>query len=277
MGIKINKQSLKHMSLRSLAAIISTALCAVLAIVVVPKPAEAAALGPCFVSVYTSQDYSEKMFTDMSWNSISGLPPHCKEIRLMKIFGISTGFSDGSYRPTNTVLRQDMAAFLRRTRNYAVDTSRYTRTTTFKDVPVSQIKSNVNHADDVYWLAANGITTGFSDGTFRGTQSVIRQDMAAFLYRAAGSPDYTPSAADKSRFKDVSEHTPHAKEIWWCASNGISTGWDDGTFRPTNTVLRQDMAAFLIRLLELTHSHMRAAADSEDGGGKVCRICGYKW
>ena len=87
---------------------------------------------------------------------------------------------------------------------------------------------------------------------YRGMSSVIRQDMAAFLYRWAGSPEYTPSNADMHRFRDVDGATPHAKEIWWLASTGISEGWlePDGsrTFRGMSPVTLQDMAAFLYRL-----------------------------
>lgn len=87
---------------------------------------------------------------------------------------------------------------------------------------------------------------------YRGMSSVMRQDMAAFLYRWAGSPEYTPSNADMHRFRDVDGSTPHAKEIWWLASTGISEGWleSDGsrTFRGMSPVTRQDMAAFLYRL-----------------------------
>lgn len=87
---------------------------------------------------------------------------------------------------------------------------------------------------------------------YRGMSSVVRQDMAAFLYRWAGSPEYMPSNTDMHRFCDVDRLTPHAKEIWWLASTGISEGWLDSdgsrTFRGMSPVTRQDMAAFLYRL-----------------------------
>ena len=88
---------------------------------------------------------------------------------------------------------------------------------------------------------------------FRGGETVKRQDMAAFLYRWAGSPEYTPTNADKEKFSDVDESTPHAKAIWWLASQKISEGWPtaDGSreFRGMSTVKRQDMAAFMHRLV----------------------------
>ncbi|PST47932.1 hypothetical protein COO72_10540, partial [Bifidobacterium callitrichos] len=102
------------------------------------------------------------------------------------------------------------------------------------------------HVEDIRWLTANGITTGFPDASFRGMGVVVRQDMAAFLYRLAGSPTYTPNWSHNP-FIDVMPSSPHAKEVLWLASIGISTGFPDHTFRGGDPVVRQDMAAFLHR------------------------------
>lgn len=117
---------------------------------------------------------------------------------------------------------------------------------TFNDVDVT-----TPHQEDIVWLAENGISTGYPGGLFKPMTDVYRQDMAAFLYRLAGEPDYTPTPADKARFKDVNDQTPHAKEIYWLAASGISTGYLDGTFKPLAPVVRQDMAAFLRRLAKV--------------------------
>ena len=113
--------------------------------------------------------------------------------------------------------------------------------------------SSVKHSDDINWLASAGVSTGWleSDGsrTFRPYQDVARADMAAFLYRLAGSPEYMEPAT--SPFKDVDSSTPHYKEICWLASTGISEGWKvsgGSEFRPYAAVARCDMAAFLYRL-----------------------------
>ena len=124
------------------------------------------------------------------------------------------------------------------------------------------VTSSTDHSRDILWLSATGISAGFPDDTFRPMNTVVRQDMAAFLYRLAGSPDYTPTADDKAKFSDVTDQTDHAKEIWWLASTGISTGYPDGTFRPMDTVVRQDMAAFLHRL-----GNLLEAEDPSSGSG----------
>lgn len=112
----------------------------------------------------------------------------------------------------------------------------------------SDVSETTPHADHITWLAQQNITTGYSNSTFRPMTPVYRQDMAAFLYRLAGEPSFTPSASDRAMFKDVDASTPHAEAIWWLASTGISSGYPDGTFRPMAEVVRQDMAAFLRRL-----------------------------
>ena len=96
--------------------------------------------------------------------------------------------------------------------------------------------------------STQGITPGFPDRTYRGLNTVARQDMAAFLYRLAGSPSFAPGTDDVHRFTDVTSATPHAREIWWLAGTGVTEGFHDGTFRGLAPVTRQDMAAFLHRL-----------------------------
>ncbi|MBW3091136.1 S-layer homology domain-containing protein [Bifidobacterium miconisargentati] len=115
---------------------------------------------------------------------------------------------------------------------------------TFEDVTDA-----TSHADDIYWLAKKGISTGWNnpDGTkvFRPTAQVTRQDYAAFLYRLAGSPAI--GATSKS-FSDVNASTPHHDAILWAASNGIINGYGDGTFRGMASIQRQDAMVMLYRL-----------------------------
>ena len=118
-----------------------------------------------------------------------------------------------------------------------------------------------NHASDIEWLANQGIAEGFLDSSsgkryFRGMNDLARADMAAFLYRLAGSPAYEPSDAAKKAFTDVNDDTWHSKEIYWLYDSGVAEGFKnaDGTasFRPMDSITRQDTAAFLHRLSKKT-------------------------
>lgn len=112
----------------------------------------------------------------------------------------------------------------------------------------TDVNSSTYHYDGIAWLKQSGITQGFPDGSFKPLATVARCDMAAFLYRLAGSPTYVPTAEDWNLFYDVDENTPHAVEILWMASKEITSGYPDGTFRPYVSITRCDMAAFLHRM-----------------------------
>jgi hypothetical protein len=105
----------------------------------------------------------------------------------------------------------------------------------------------------VEWLYAQGITTGMGDGTgnFGATQPIQRQAIAAWFYRAAGSPDFTPPATPT--FADVPLGHPFHKEIEWLYAKGITGGMNPGApagqlvFGTAAPIERQAVAAWLYR------------------------------
>ncbi len=104
--------------------------------------------------------------------------------------------------------------------------------------------AGTTHAEAIAWVAEQGITGGFGDGTFRPGADVTRGQMAAFLARSLDLP------AGPATFDDVVGTTP-AAAIAAVAEAGITTGFPDGTFRPGDAVTRGQMAAFLTRGLDL--------------------------
>ena len=114
----------------------------------------------------------------------------------------------------------------------------------FSDVP-----EGAPFYKEISWMRDQGITTGYPDGTFRPNAPVNRDAMAAFFYRAAGSPAYLAPA--QSPFADVSTNNQFYKEIAWLADRKISTGWPDKTYRPGNAINRDAMAAFIYRYKHL--------------------------
>lgn len=99
--------------------------------------------------------------------------------------------------------------------------------------------------NEIEWLAASGITTGYPDKTYRPLNNIERGAMAAFFYRMAGRPRVI--LPKKSPFKDVDRSHIFYKEIIWMYQQGITTGYADGTFRPHDSVNRDAMAAFFYR------------------------------
>ncbi len=103
-----------------------------------------------------------------------------------------------------------------------------------------------------------GISTGWDDNTYRPWTVTYRDAMSAFLYRVAGSPNYTPPAT--SKFTDITTTTQFYKEMSWLAEMGIATGVEDGTFDPWTPVTRSMMATFMYRLANLSSLQVATTA-----------------
>ena len=164
--------------------------------------------------------------------------PFVNDINWLAQRRITTGYPDGTFRPNGSVERGAMAAFFYRMAGSPQFTA--PSTPSFKDVPRDH-----PFYKEIEWMRARGITTGWSDGTFRPNDAVNRDAMAAFFYRFAGSPAYSAPVA--SPFSDVSAGSQFYREISWLAEQRITTGWADGSFRPVQPIERGAMAAFLHR------------------------------
>ena len=177
----------------------------------------------------------------LPFSDVAANHPFRKEISWARNMGVTTGWADGTYRAEEGISRAAMAAYLYRlagSPTYAPPVR-----SPFKD-----IRPGDPFYKEVSWLASKGITTGWSDGTFRPNDSISREAMAAFLYRMAGSPAYTPSA--RSPFTDYPRGSSFYKEVSWLAKEEITTGWSDGTYRPLEPISRGAMAAFVYRFAQ---------------------------
>lgn len=180
------------------------------------------------------------LFTDVVSDN-----PFCWEIGWLSGSGVTTGFPDGSYRPSDGVTRQSMAAFMYRLAGSPRGTDPGCSSAAFPDVSASH-----PFCGEIDWLVDEGITEGFADGNYRPTQGVTRQSMAAFMYRLAGAPGGPDPACVGPAFTDVPESHPFCGEIAAVADGGVAEGFPDGSYRPTNSVTRESMAAFMYRLAD---------------------------
>ena len=97
--------------------------------------------------------------------------------------------------------------------------------------------------DPIYWAVDNGITTGYNDNTFRPNNNCNRAAVVTFLWRLAGKPDMGITNA----FTDMTGNEDFDHAITWAANHGITTGYNDGTFRPWDTCHRAAIVTFLWR------------------------------
>jgi Tol biopolymer transport system component len=180
-----------------------------------------------------------RVLTDSTFVDVSSTHAFAEEIWWMIAEGITTGYDDDTFRATNPVTRQAMAAFLYR---FAGEPPFIAPgVPTFDDVPTGH-----PFYKEIEWAASEGLVNGFADGGFHPAGSISRQAMAAILFRYANAdPEFDPPAV--ATFPDVPTGHTFFEEVEWLASTGITGGFSDGTFRPGSPVTRQSGAAFLFR------------------------------
>ena len=110
----------------------------------------------------------------------------------------------------------------------------------FSDVP-----SSAWYYNNVMQAAANGIVSGYPDGTFKPGNSVTRRDFAIMLTQMLGvSNDGTAV----SPFIDVDDDYG-VVSIAYCKAHNIISGYDDGTFKPDATITRQEAASMIVKAM----------------------------
>lgn len=106
------------------------------------------------------------------------------------------------------------------------------------------------HSGAVECLSWYGITQGGGDGTFDPQREVTRAQMASFLVRVLEDAGVEIPEGAPNYFTDDEGNT-HEANLNLLASFGIILGAGDGTVSPNAPVRRDQMASFLVRLLEL--------------------------
>jgi hypothetical protein len=158
------------------------------------------------------------------------------EISYLLAREVITGFQDGSFRPSDKVTRAQAAIMIGR----ALDLDGTKRTTGFKDVGTSSAASGY-----IASAVERGIITGFKDNTYRPNDPVTRGQMAIFIARA-----YDLKNEAQVSFSDVPKGSASYVYIQRILAEGITTGYNDGTFKPERELIRSDFAAFMARALD---------------------------
>ena len=160
--------------------------------------------------------------------------------------GITTGVGNNRFGISQTLTREQMVTFLCRAYNPPCATGAARGSDTFDDVPAG------HWADaSIGWAVAQGITTGVSATRFGMGQTLTREQMVTFLYRAEGSPAVTVGA---SPFGDVAVGGGvwYERPVAWAYLQGVSGGVASGVFGLGTTLSRGEMVLFLCRAVDPT-------------------------
>jgi peptidoglycan-N-acetylglucosamine deacetylase len=175
-------------------------------------------------------------FRDVPMGSVHRHAVMCAATR-----GVVTGRADGSFAPTQSVTRGQVAAMIVR---HVTDTGAALPAgapVTFPDV------AGTTHQRAIERLASAGIIRGRGDGTF-GPNDPVRRDQLASLLDGAARRVHGLEVSLGKRFPDVAAGSTHEAAIRRMASLGVVTGTTQGRFEPAKSVSRAQVAAMIMRL-----------------------------
>ena len=152
--------------------------------------------------------------------------------------GLMLGVSDTCFAPNQALSRAMLVTVLYR----LADEPDVTADNPFTDVPAGQWYTNA-----VIWAAANGIVSGFGDGTFRPNAPATRAQAAVMLcgYAKLAGRD-TTQRADLSAYADAAEIPSWAlAEMQWANAAQLIRGRSDTILAPNAGTTRAEMAKIL--------------------------------
>lgn len=145
-----------------------------------------------------------------------------------KILPVKLRDTDFSQNITRQEFTQLITTFLLANKSYNLDD--YSKSI-YKDVN----DKFINLASSI------GITSGYTDGTFKPDLSITRAEAASIAFRAEKILSPNISGTTPSAFKDYKFIQEWAADaVGYMSTNNIMSGFPDGSFKPSNNITRQE-------------------------------------
>lgn len=108
----------------------------------------------------------------------------------------------------------------------------YSQQSTFRDVP-----TNHSYADAIEYLYSQSMVNGYADGNFRPDATINRAEFLKIITEAVFvSEDIEQCETNLHKLADVSQDQWYTAYVCIGVKEGIIAGYEDGTFRPANTI-----------------------------------------
>nr|WP_246320460.1 S-layer homology domain-containing protein [Paenibacillus qinlingensis] len=169
------------------------------------------------------------------------------EIEALVNSGVLAGYEDGTFQPTKSVTRAELAKILVLSLGLKIDSSQRT-SPSFQDVDSSSW-----YSDYVKTLVAAGITEGTSTGTFSPNANVTREELIVFIIRALQLDKLAANRAVSKVFSDQENIATWAQSAVSLATEiqlvqGIETPDQGLIFSPKGLADRQAIARLAFEL-----------------------------
>ena len=100
------------------------------------------------------------------------------------------------------------------------------------------VSRSASYYEDVMDANYYGLMAGVSGKTFDTESTITRAMWVTMLYKMAGQP----AVQSKDTFTDVKTGDWFAQAATWAVEQGITAGYEDGSFGVNQTITRQEMA-----------------------------------
>ncbi|HCG4536142.1 TPA: S-layer homology domain-containing protein [Salmonella enterica subsp. enterica serovar Typhi str. AG3] len=157
-------------------------------------------------------------------------------IHQMGAKGIINGYPDGNFKPNAKISRQHAALLI----NNVVTLTPKVALKAYNDIPKSYL-----YYDDIMILQRTGLIKADSKGNFNPNQSLTRGEMALLIANG-----FNLTAKGQHPFSDLSKTTDVGKAVAALYEAGITKGYEDGTFKPNESLSRAHYSVFLNAALE---------------------------
>ncbi len=111
------------------------------------------------------------------------------------------------------------------------------------DISFSDVQPGDYFYEAVRYLYCMGAVSGYGDGTFRPYNVTTRAQLTKIIVLAEGWPIDTKGGP---HFTDVPSSNPFYDYIETAYNHAIITGYQDGTFRPDNSVTRAQLSKIIV-------------------------------
>lgn len=165
--------------------------------------------------------------------------------------GVINGMPDGTFNPQGEVTAEQFIKML------VIATGKHTAKSDVPELFADVSDANWSQAY-IYSAVQAGIvrTDEYEHGLFEPARPVDRGTVAVWIKRAVGITDTSAECFSDVHDSAVSESVVTLRAL------GITTGYEDGTYRPGNTLTRAESAAFIKRATDIIEQRFTPRSDS---------------
>lgn len=149
-----------------------------------------------------------------------------------------SGYEDGTFRPDNTITRAEVAAIIARCSSDFDENKTYS--SNFTDVSGDEWYANY-----VGYATEKGYISGYDGGPFKADIDITRGELAVILSKY-GSFDGDGICTEFSDVPNDYYATGYIKSLY---DENIVSGYEDGTFKPDNSVTRAEAVTMMNKVL----------------------------